>query len=32
VKKHLKPSQQAGNEKSALINPVLEAIKDMFGD
>jgi len=32
VKKHLKPSQEAGNEKSALINPVLEAIKDMFGD
>jgi len=32
VKKHLKPSQQASREKSKLINPVLEAIKDMFGE
>lgn len=32
VKKHLKPSQQAEREKSELVNPVLEAIKEMFGD
>jgi TRAP transporter TAXI family solute receptor len=32
VKKHLKPSQQSTREKSKLINPVLEAIKDMFGE
>ena len=32
VKKHLKPSQQSSTEKSKLINPVLEAIKEMFGD
>jgi hypothetical protein len=32
VKKHLKPSQQSRREKSKLINPVLEAIKDMFGE
>jgi len=32
VKKHLKPSQQAEREKSDLVNPVLEAIKEMFGD
>jgi len=32
VKKHFKPSQQAEREKSDLVNPVLEAIKEMFGD
>jgi len=32
VKKHLKPSQRAREEESQLINPVLEAIKEMFGE
>ncbi len=32
VKKHLKPSQRASGEKNQLINPVLEAIKEMFGE
>jgi len=32
VKKHLIPSQQSSKEESKLINPVLEAIKEMFGD
>ncbi len=32
VKKHLKTSKTASREKSQLINPVLEAIKDMFGE
>ena len=32
VKKHLKSSQRAKKEKSQLINPVLEAIKEMLGE
>jgi TRAP transporter TAXI family solute receptor len=32
VKKHLKTSQRAEREKSQVINPVLDAIKEMLGE